>query len=317
MKKIILLFIWGVTATMAFGQQEAIFSQFTGHKLFFNPGYAGSGGIPCLTLSHREQWVGLEGAPSTSAFAIHAPVFAKKVGLGLSVMNDNIGYQNILSVNTSYAYRILFKKSFLGLGLQASYRRYSGDVTQATIVQGGDEIAGTPIDPFQLFNVGVGAYYESEQFFIGASAPRLMKKSLNPETPGIIVNNDTGERPHYFLMSGLILPINKKLKFKPAFLAKYTKHAPLNFDLHASLGFMDNLWLGATYRWGTPPQSDRLNSSVSALVEYRFKGFKIGAAYDYSLGKIRNTNTGTFELMLGYCGGRGGDHKGVRNPRFF
>lgn len=315
MKKTILFVLLASLSTTMFGQQEAIFSQFTSHKLFFNPGYAGSGCIPCVTLSHREQWVGLEGAPSTSAFAIHAPVFAERVGLGLSVMNDRIGYHNILSINTAYAYRILFKESALGIGLQASYRRYSGNTDEVTTVQGGDVIADAPIEPFRLFNFGLGGYYESEQFFLGASVPRLLKKSLSADSPGVLVDDGSGEQPHFFLMGGVILPLNEKLKLKPAALAKYTQRAPLNFDLHASLGFMDNLWVGATYRWGTHPQSNALNSSVSALVEYHFSKFKIGAAYDYALGKVRKGNIGTFELMLGYCGSK--DRKGVRNPRFF
>lgn len=313
MKKIIVSLIISIAATALFSQQEAIFSQFTAHKILYNPGYTGSSEVPCFSLTHREQWVGLDGAPSTSAFAAHSPILNGRVGLGLSILNDNIGYYNIMTVNGLYSYRILFEDSFLSLGVQGSYRRYDGDETQVSTTHGGDPLTEQTIEPFNIFNVGFGIYYESKNYFLGASMPRLLKKSLNGEVVDDLANN-AGELRHFYLMGGVIVPISEKLRLKPAFLTQYVKNAPINFDLHLSLGFEFDLWVGATYRWGTHPQSGQANSSISAIVEYHWSGFKIGAAYDYGLGKIQNGNIGTFELMLGYC-----LHKNrmIPNPRFF
>jgi len=267
-----------------------------------------------VSLSHRRQWVGLEGAPVTSAFSIHSPVFGRRVGLGLSVINDEIGYYNILTINTLYAYRMAFDARSLSIGLQGSYRRYGTDQNAVRTTQGNDPVSENPGGSFSVFNVGMGAWFEAKRYFIGASVPRLLKKSLNPDEPGTPTDAN-GERPHAYLMTGAVFPLGNNLKIKPAVMARYVNHAPMSFDVHASLGLPANLWIGATYRWGTHPQSPDLNSAVSAMVQYHFDRFKVGAAYDYALGKIQNNQAGTFELMVSYC--RENERTGVRNPRFF
>jgi len=314
MKKHILQIILLLLPLFTFAQQEFNFSQFYSHKLLFNPGYAGSSDCPCLTLTHREQWLGLEGAPSTSAFSFHTPLFANKVGVGLSVMNDKIGYFNAMTLNGMYSYRVLIGEGSLSFGLQGSYRRYSIDEAEVTTIGQDDPTLLQDAQPFSTVNFGAGIYYENKKFFLGVSAPRLMKKGLRADNNGS-VSDFSGETPHFYLMGGLILTLNDKMKFRPGVLAKYVNNAPLDFDVNASFGFFDKLWLGVTYRFGNSGlEGDR--GSLSGIAEFQItQRFKIGVAYDYSLSELRDLNKGTVEVMLGYCFVK--DLKGVRNPRFF
>ncbi|WP_282166090.1 type IX secretion system membrane protein PorP/SprF, partial [Cellulophaga baltica] len=55
-----------------------------------NPAYAGSRGVLSIAALHRSQWVGLDGAPTTQTLNLHTPV-SRRVGLGLSIVNDEIG----------------------------------------------------------------------------------------------------------------------------------------------------------------------------------------------------------------------------------
>lgn len=314
MKKQILQIILFLLPVFVFGQQEFNFSQFTAHKMLFNPGYAGSAGHPCFTLTHREQWLGLEGAPSTSAFTFNMPLLSDKIGIGLSAMNDKIGYYNAMTFSGVYAYRVLIGEGALSFGLQGSYRRYSQNEEEVQTISSDDPLLAEGFDAFSTINFGGGVYFENKKFFVGFAAPRLMKKGLQASNNGI-VNDFSGEAPHFYAMGGMILTLSEKVKFRPGLLAKFVKNAPLNFDINASFGLYDKLWLGATYRFGNANLKGD-NGSISGLVEFQItQQLKIGAAYDYSLAKLNDFNKGTIEVMLGYCLVK--EDKGVRNPRFF
>ena len=86
-------------------QQDPQYTQYMYNPSNINPAYAGSRGVTSIFALHRTQWVGLDGAPVTSAASIHAPV-GKNVGLGFSFMNDKIGPmdQNMLSGNFYFAH---------------------------------------------------------------------------------------------------------------------------------------------------------------------------------------------------------------------
>ncbi|CAN0603149.1 unnamed protein product, partial [Ectocarpus sp. 12 AP-2014] len=71
-------------------QQDAQYTQYMYNTMAVNPAYAGSRGVFSIAALHRSQWVGLDGAPTTQTFNFHTPV-SKRVGVGLSIVNDEIG----------------------------------------------------------------------------------------------------------------------------------------------------------------------------------------------------------------------------------
>ena len=71
-----------------------MYTHYAFNTLAINPGYAGSREALTLTALHRSQWVGFEGAPITQTLTLHAPLLDNKLGLGLSILNDNIGPTN-------------------------------------------------------------------------------------------------------------------------------------------------------------------------------------------------------------------------------
>lgn len=94
-------------------QQQAMFSQYMFNTLAINPAYAGSQESISLTALMREQWVGLEGAPSTQTFSAHSPFKEKRIGVGLIFLHDKIGVTHQSGVYASYAYKIPLRKGQL------------------------------------------------------------------------------------------------------------------------------------------------------------------------------------------------------------
>ncbi len=314
MKKLIPIFCFSMLSLLSYGQQDLIFSQFMFKKMVVNPAYAGSGGAPILDLFHRQQWAGLEGAPMTQAISFSTPAFAERVGLGVTLINDNIGYFNSSYFNFAYAYRIDTESGGLGIGLQGSYRHFYTNWEKSETIHPGDPIIGdgSAIDP--IFNVGFGIYFETKKYYIGASVPRFLKKGSGDNGQGQL-SDFTGESPHFYFMTGLLVDLSKNVKLRPGIMVKYAKNAPLNTDFHLSLGFREKFWFGTTYRWGAS-KIPHFNGTVVFMAQYQIsQRLKAGLAYDYALSEIKTNNGGTYALMLEYAIIR--DGKGVRNPRFF
>ena len=288
-------------------QQDAQYTQFMFNKLYFNPAYAGSKRTFCMSAVYRQQWLGIDGAPRTQTFNIHAPILKQRVGLGLSVTNDNIGFTNMWNVETSYAYRIpVAEDSYFSIGMRGSVNFVQVRWDQADPTQLLDgSIPGANASKV-LPNFGFGLYYDNPRYYVGFSIPHLFNSKMD-----FTEDNVTGIEPklerHYFLMGGLIIDLSKAVKFKPAVMFKYVPRSPFDMDLNVSFLFLDKLWAGVTYRLG---------DSVDGVLQYAFTpNFKLGLGYDYTLTKLQRYNSGSIEVMLEYC--FMSKNVMVHNPRYF
>ena len=62
-------------------QQQPHNTQFMNYKLGYNPGFAGSQESPCVTCIYRQQWLGLDGAPSMAIATFNMPLNNQRVGI--------------------------------------------------------------------------------------------------------------------------------------------------------------------------------------------------------------------------------------------
>ncbi|NCU33623.1 MAG: type IX secretion system membrane protein PorP/SprF, partial [Candidatus Moranbacteria bacterium] len=121
-------------------QQLPQYSQYMYNKLAYNPGFAGATNGICVNGLIRQQWVGFketnpEGndfkvAPETYVFSLNAPINAIRGGLGATIIQDKIGFQQDISVNLMYAYQAIVGAGDLGIGLQLSLINKNIDFTK-------------------------------------------------------------------------------------------------------------------------------------------------------------------------------------------
>ena len=285
-----------LAAVPLYGQQDAQFTQYMYNTLTVNPAYAGSRGALGASILHRSQWVGLDGAPSTQTFNIQGP-YSEKVGLGLSIVHDEIGdntnqntYFDVAfsySVPTSEKYRLNFGIMAGGHMLNIDFnklRNYSASLAPSV-----EEELYKRFSP----NIGAGIYFHSNKFYIGLSVPDLLETEhfQNPDDEGSVF---ASERMNFHLISGYVFDLNPSLKFKPAYLIKAVPGAPLQIDLSANFWFNEKFTLGAAYR---------LDAAVSALMGFQMgKKFMLGLAYDREVSSLGGTrfNDGSFEVFLRY-----------------
>ena len=302
-------------------QRNTQYTQFMPNKLWINPAYAGSYNLGVVTGIAREQWVGLDGAPSSQGLSFHTPLANNRIGLGMNLSYDEIGPTNSLFISTQYAYRIPLKKGTLAMGFNASVGRMRVDFQQLQGIQINDQNVPGNIQSEMNFNFGVGSYYQSEKFFAGISLPFILRNDLQVVDDQQQSLTYSEQDASLYAMAGFVFQISDKVAAKPSIMVKYDRNSPLDFDLHGSLIFFDRLWTGLSYRVGT---GDIYTSeSIDLVVQYQFTdALRMGLAYDYTLTEIQTTQDGTFELLLQYAfeikyKRRDKISESITNPRFF
>ena len=102
-------------------QQDAQYTQYVYNTISVNPAYAGSRGVFSITGLHRSQWVGLDGAPRTQTLSLNTPIGENnKVGLGISIVNDEIGPTDETYFDIDFSYTIpVSDAGKLSFGLKA------------------------------------------------------------------------------------------------------------------------------------------------------------------------------------------------------
>jgi type IX secretion system PorP/SprF family membrane protein len=307
MKKIVLsVIIPFILSIPLYAQQDIMVSQYMFNGLLLNPAYAGSHPYLSATVLHRNQWVGLEGAPKTSIFAIDGPINNEKMGLGLIVSNDHIGVTDQTDIYGNYSYHLPLGDGKLAFGLKGGVSRYTYKVDQLVIWDNNDQVFVGNRSTAWLPKFGAGIYYYTPKWYAGISVPSLIAHDPNNNF-GSDVNNSGFVRRHYYAVSGYVFNINERFKLKPSVLLKYVKSAPLEADLNLHVMYRDQLWFGASYR---------TNDAISLMIEYQTNTrFRIGYAYDFTTSKVRTYSAGTHEIMLGYDFGR--DMIKVKTPRYF
>jgi type IX secretion system PorP/SprF family membrane protein len=308
MKKLILFFAMSLVAFTMNAQQDPQFSHYMYNTISVNPAYAGSRGVLNITGLHRSQWIGLEGAPTSQTLTLNTPLRNRKMGVGLSVVNDKIGPLNQTFIYGDYSYTVkLTEKVKLAFGLKAGINWFQPKISSLNTIQNNDpSFVGSTMESVIKPNIGAGIYLHRENWYLGASSPRLVQNKFNLGGSG----NDTTsvlEERHMFFIAGYLWTVNPQLKLKPTAQLKMVQDAPLSIDATLEALIRNKFSIGAGLRVG---------DSFYGMLGYQFTDqFRVGFAYDYTTTRLQNVNNGTVEFMLSYDFYFNNDK--LKSPRYF
>ncbi len=301
----LLLFMGAATA-----QQDAQYTQYMYNTVSVNPGYAGSRGHMSIAALYRAQWVGLDGAPKTQTLNLHTPVGYNGVGMGISIVNDQIGPTSETYFDLDFSYTIQTSDDArLSFGIKGSAHlldiRFS-ELNQNLADPGGpDPTLQQDIQNRFSPNIGAGVYYHTQRFYAGFSVPRILETTHFDESS----LSTASERMNFYLITGYVMDMNAFWKFKPALLTKVVQGAPLQVDISANFMYNDKFILGAAYRW---------DAAFSGMLGFQLSpSFLIGLAYDREITELGSAafNDGSFEVILRYDFIR--VQGNLKSPRFF
>jgi type IX secretion system PorP/SprF family membrane protein len=324
---IALLLLLGISGLQA--QQDPMFTKYMFNPLSYNPAYAGSAGALDMTMLHRQQWWGIDGAPMTQNLSLHSPIKEKNIGLGLNISLDQIATQRNLNAYASFAYRIPLNSkgtTNLAIGMQGGVSNVAADWTQLEIENPNDPAFQDLQPNLWLPNFGAGLYLHSETWFVGLSSPMLINNKLRQSNSNTIPTAQ--QYRHYYLTAGGAIPLNQTVVFRPSILIKNVGlfieqnqlnavGAPTEFDIDLAFLFNKTFWIGASFRSAFEVINNTSSyDSVDFWASVRLKnGLRIGAAYDYTLTELQGPAQGSYEVLLGYDLIRYVDK--VRHVRYF
>ncbi len=286
-------------ASVINAQQEPMFTQYLDNQIYVNPAFAGCQEYLQITGIHRHQWAGVAGAPRSTTLALHAPLKFEAIGIGLDIMNDQIGPMSRFTGAVDFAYRIHFEdKGKLSFGLKAGIDRYQSNLR--AVDRTGQDPNAVNLQGVTSPMFGAGIYYFAPNWFAGASVPRLIG-GLKDELGGM------DEARHFFMVAGALLPVGKTFQLRPSIQTRMTTGAPISADASLTGIWKSKLWVGLNYR---------IAESISFLVQCKIiDQLKLGYAFDLSLSQLNVRTVGSHEILLSYGFLR--EVQGLVSPRYF
>jgi type IX secretion system PorP/SprF family membrane protein len=296
MKKLTMVFFACLILAGAFSQQERQVSHYMYDHVSTNPGSAGSSDMISAHAIIRQQWPGMEGAPVQFILNLSAPfrLGTTHHGVGLALWQDELGFNNDVQANLSYAYQFQVGKGRLGIGLSGMFinRSVNGQWVFSDQNITDDEDVPTGNQNEFAIDMAAGLFYTTEELYVGFSSTRLLENDYNFENSTTNLTATEELARHYYLTAGYSLQFaNPLIELLPSIFVQ-TDTKLTKIDVNATLMYNKKFWGGVSYRVG---------SAVVGMVGLSIlNGVKIGYAYDFDTSKLMNVTKGSHEIMIGY-----------------
>jgi len=139
------------------------------------------------------------------------------------------------------------------------------------------------------FDMGLGAFYNTENLYVGISTTHLNQTSfIYPED-----NAETKLIRHYYLLAGYNFQLsNPMFEIMPSLMLQSDGRSH-HIYLNTNLRYNKRFWGGVSYSVG---------GALTALVGIEMlNGIKIGYSYDFELSPLLKYNSGSHEITVRYC----------------
>lgn len=288
-------------------QQLPLFSQYLFNGFLINPAYAGLDGLSTVTVTAREQWLGLPNSPKThivsfqtrilkSSF-IHKSASARRklmshstrgrVGLGGYVFNDKNGIVDRTGAQLTYAYHIPMGGSVLSFAVSGSMYQFSINRQKIELETINDQLIDNTSLNMIIPDVGLGVVYTTETYYTGLSISNLMQSYAKL---GNNIDQQFRTYRQYNLTLGYRYEIDRDRTFEPSILVKTTNQLTTQIDITAKM-HVNDYWGGLSFRTG---------SAFILMGGVTVDKFSFGYAFDYNLNAIRQHSFGSHEIMIAY-----------------
>ena len=287
MKKLFFFSFFFFLFSCLFAQQDAQYSQYMFNPISLNPAYAGIKEVFSSALVYRNQWTGIDGAPSTASLSAQTPLGKKNAGAGIELLSDKLGFKSASAALLSYSYHINAFKGKLSFGLRMGMYDYSYDWGRAKVKDAGD-VYNTQTRSSKITGTAdFGMYYYTRSFYWGLATTHLNRGKISD----IATDSTSRQAVHFFMPVGKAFETGSVI-LNPSILIKGAGKVPSEVDVNMNVLLKQKLWLGMSYRSGY---------GIVFLTQYLISDkLKAGYSFDYGLNKIGTAGKGTHEIMIGY-----------------
>lgn len=271
-------------------QYDVEFAHYFDMETSFNPAAAGKQDRLNVTAAYAMQFAGFEHNPNSIHVAGDLPFYAlgSYNGVGLQLLNDQIGAFTHQKVAAQYALRKKFLGGTISIGVQATMLNEQLDGSKLDAEDSSDpalvssQVNGSGLD------LAAGLYYQHGQWYVGASAQHL--------TAPLIELGDRNELQidrTYYLTGGYNIKLrNPFVTIHPSFLVR-SDGVAYRGDLTCRVQYTNDkkkMYIGAGY---SP------TNSATLMIGGSFHGINVGYSYEVYTSAVGIGN-GSHELFVGY-----------------
>ena len=287
---LVILSILLLATSRAGAQYDVSFSHYWDLEPYFNPGAVGKQQKLNIAAAYAMSFVGFENNPRSMYVGADMPLYFLKNyhGVGLSLLNDQIGLFTHQRLAVQYAYKRRLFGGMLSAGVQLGLLSEGFDGSKVDVEDSGDPALATSDVNGSAFDVGFGLYYSRGPWYVGVSAQHI--------TSPLVALGETSElqiAPTFYLTGGYNIKLrNPFLTIHPSVLVR-TDGVEWRGDVSGRLVYTNDkkvMYGGVSY---SP------TNSVTVLVGGSFHGVHIGYSYEVYTSGISIGN-GSHELIIGY-----------------
>ena len=279
-----------LVVSAAEAQYDVSFSHYFDMEPSFNPASVGKETKVNVTGAYAMDLAGFRHNPRTMYIAGDMPFYMIKSyhGVGVQLMNDQIGLFQHQRLALQYAYKHRLFGGTLSAGLQAGFISENFDGTGVDVIDPGDPVFATSEVNGNAIDLAFGLYYLRKQWYAGVSVQHL--------TAPLVELGQTNELQidrTYYLTGGYNIKLRNPFVTIPTSLLVRTDGVAYRADITARLLYTNDkkvMYIGAAY---SP------TNSVTLLVGGRIHGIQLGYSYEFYTSAI-NPGNGSHELFVGY-----------------
>ena len=296
--KILFLVVFLTVLGAVRAQQAPVFTNYVNSYAVINPGYYGlSEGVNTMGI-YRNQWTGFKDdvsgdvvSPRTFFVSADLPIKILRGGVGLSLMKDQIGFEDNIAVNLGYSYHLDLGTGTLGIGMAFNFNNRSVDFSKAKPLDSNDPVIPTKEQNDMLIDFNLGLFYTvPETFYVALSSTSLLeRKGKALEGKSSTSASFVGDRTFYLVAGYEYQFLNPKFVLNPSMMV-LSDVASTQINVSSRLWYNNKFWFGVNYRY---------QESVDLLVGFVFKGIQVSYAYDINTMKLKLP--GSHEVSLSYC----------------
>lgn len=304
MKKLLFtLFLLVSLQMLSRAQNDIQFSNYMFSEITYNPAMAGNSGTLDAALIARQQWIGFEQAPQTQLLNVHSYLKQVSGGVGLSIINDKLGFEHSLNVKLMYAYQLrLSDKSKLafGLGFGMVNKELKGSQLIYDDMTDQNGIYTNTGKTKPDFDFGIA--FNSNKFCAGISTTHI-EQSFEKVTKILYVPPS-----HYYFYAKYKIKAGEKINVIPSVKVRSSVFIT-QFDATAIMYYANKFWVGASFR---------LDDALIGLIGVDItKNIRVGYSYDYTSGALKSYSSGSHEIMLLASFNVSKRITPVKTPRYF
>jgi len=309
LKHIITLSVLLIIGKQSYSQHYIEFNQHMVYQPLVNFASASSYSKVSAALFHRNQWVGMNGAPVSSAVSVVLPINTMSSRVGLSVLKDEIGISSNYEISIGYSYSSrLNKKSSLAFSLSPTLRMNSDEFKRLTLTDNQDGLLSQNFS-YQYIDFKFGTYYYGDQFYIGFSTPNLLTvNSLNNEGGQKIDYKLKFSRLNLFLNAGTRFKLDSKNELLVSSFLKDVGGAPLHIEVNSLWEYDQKFGIGVGYR---------STKDIVGITRFKItKELLLSYAFQYGSFSKHDNRGASHEIMLVFQLGKEISRYKYFTPRF-